>query len=114
MRVIVRTFAMLRELSIDRCELTLADGATMADAWDAMVASFPGLAPYRPHVRAARNGRYATWDEPLSNADVVALLPPVSGGASRGLTDGPIDVIALERQVAATGRGAVVTFTGRV
>jgi molybdopterin synthase catalytic subunit/molybdopterin converting factor small subunit len=113
MLVAVRTFATLRELSVDRCELTLDDGATAADAWDAMVERHPGLGPHRPHVRVARNGRYATWDEALAGGDVLALLPPVSGGAATGLTAEPIDVAALEREVAAPGRGAVVVFTGR-
>jgi MoaE-MoaD fusion protein len=113
MRVAVRTFATLRERSTDRCELELADDATVADAWDAMVGIFPGLAPHRPHVRAARNGRYADWAERLADGDVVALLPPVSGGATTGLADGPIDLAALEREVTAAGRGAVVAFTGR-
>ncbi len=112
MRVTVRTFASLRELSIDRCELDLGDGATAADAWAALVESFPALEPQRPYVRAARNGTYATWDEGLADGDVLALLPPVSGG-SAGLTDAPIDVDSLERSVAAPGRGAVVTFVGR-
>ena len=66
-----RTFAQLRELSTDRCELALADG------------------------------------------DTVAFLPPVSGGATTGLVDGPIDVAALEAAVRDRGRGAVVTFIGR-
>jgi molybdopterin synthase catalytic subunit len=43
----------------------------------------------------------------------VAFLPPVSGGAWSGLTDGPIDVAALETSVAGPGHGAVVTFVGR-
>jgi molybdopterin synthase catalytic subunit len=62
-------------------------------------------------VRAARNGAYTAWEEPLADGDVVALLPPVSGG-SGGLTDAPIDVAALERSVRLPGRGAVVTFVG--
>ena len=113
MRVTVRSFATLREIATDRCDVSLADGATVADAWEAMATTFPGLSPHRPHVRAARNGRYAAWDEALADGDVVAWLPPVSGGASTGLTEAPIDVAALERAVAAPGRGAVVVFTGR-
>ncbi|HEX5039282.1 MAG TPA: molybdenum cofactor biosynthesis protein MoaE [Candidatus Limnocylindria bacterium] len=111
MRVTLRTFAHLRELSVDRCELDLADGSTMADAWERMAATYPSIAAQRPYVRAARNGAYAGWHEPLADGDVVALLPPVSGGSS-ALTDGPIDVAALERSVRASGRGAIVTFIG--
>jgi molybdopterin synthase catalytic subunit/molybdopterin converting factor small subunit len=113
MRVGVRCFASLREVATDRCELTLGEGATIADAWTLMVDRFPGLAPHRPYVRAARNGRYAGWDQVLTDDDSVALLPPVSGGATTGLVEGPIDVDALERRLADSGSGALVTFVGR-
>jgi MoaE-MoaD fusion protein len=112
MQVTARTFASLRELSTDRCELALAEPATVDDAWSALVARFAALEPHRPYVRAARNGAYAGWDVPLADGDVVAFLPPVSGG-SAAITDRPIDVAALERSVAGPGTGAVVTFVGR-
>ena len=112
MLVTVRTFASLRELSTVRCDLTLAEGSTLADAWTELLGRFPRIEPHRPYVRAARNGAYAGWEEPLADGDVVAFLPPVSGGSS-GLTDGPIDVAALEASVARPGHGAVLTFVGR-
>jgi molybdopterin synthase catalytic subunit len=113
MQVLVRAFAQLRELSTDRCELSLADGASAADAWVLFEASFAGIAPHRPYVRVARNGAYVGWDERLADGDTIAFLPPVSGGAATGLTDGPIDVAALEAAVRDRGRGAVVTFVGQ-
>jgi len=112
MRITARTFASLRELSTDRCELTLTEGATVDEAWAALVARFAALEPQRPYVRAARNGTYVGWDEPVADGDVVAFLPPVSGGSS-ALTDRAIDVAALERSVAGNGTGALVTFVGR-
>ena len=112
MRITARTFASLRELSVDRCELELGPGATVDDAWSALRDRHPAIDPQRPYVRAARNGAYVSWDEPVADGDVVAFLPPVSGGSS-SLTDAPIDVAALEREVAASGFGAVVTFIGR-
>lgn len=113
MRVAVRFFAQLRELATDRCELELAEGAVLADAWDASVARFAALEPHRPYVRGARNATYAPWDQALADGDEVAFLPPVSGGATTGLIEGPIDVEALERATADRGHGAVVTFIGR-
>jgi MoaE-MoaD fusion protein len=113
MRVEVRCFASLRELAQDRCELTLADAATVDHAWTAMAERHPDLRPHRPYVRAARNGAYAGWDDALADGDVIAFLPPVSGGATTALVEGPIDVKALERAVADAGHGAVVTFIGR-
>ena len=113
MRVLVRSFASLREIATDRCELALDEGATVRDAWDGMLARFPDLAPHEPYLRVARNARYAAWEEPLADGDVIALLPPVSGGATTALVAEPIDVDALERGLADPHRGAVVTFVGR-
>ncbi|MDQ3691473.1 MAG: molybdenum cofactor biosynthesis protein MoaE [Chloroflexota bacterium] len=109
----IRCFATLRELARDRTELALDEPATIADAWTAMVERHPRLGPHRPYVRAARNGVYAAWTDQLTDDDVVAFLPPVSGGATAALVDGPIDVGALERLVADSGHGALVTFVGR-
>jgi len=113
MRITARTFASLRELSSDRCALEVADTATVDDGWEALAAHYPAIRPHRPYVRAARNGAYAPWTEPLADGDEVAFLPPVSGGASSGLTDAVIDVEALERAVAGPEHGALVTFLGR-
>lgn len=112
MRVTLRTFASLRELSADRFEVDLADDASVADAWTELQSRYPAVEPHRPYVRAARNGVYAPWDVKLADGDVVAFLPPVSGGAG-GLTDQPIDVEALEASVAGPSHGALVTFVGR-
>jgi len=112
-QVTVRCFAQLRELATDRCELSVPDGARVEDAWAALVARFPRLAEHRPYVRAARNGAYAPWEQPLADDDVIAFLPPVSGGATVALADGTIDVGALEQAVARAGHGGIVTFVGR-
>jgi molybdopterin synthase catalytic subunit/molybdopterin converting factor small subunit len=113
MHVAIRCFATLRELATDRTQLTLPAGAAVADAWAALCATYPGLGPHRPFVRAARNGAYAAWDAPLADGDHVAFLPAVSGGGPSGLTDGSIDVVALEAAVVRHGHGALVTFVGR-
>jgi MoaE-MoaD fusion protein len=113
MRVTVRCFAQLRELAADRCELALADGASLADAWIALAQRFPSLEPHPPYVRGARNGVYASWNDVLADDDVIAFLPPVSGGATARLVAGPIDIGSLEAAVSGSGYGAVVTFAGR-
>jgi molybdopterin synthase catalytic subunit len=116
MRIAVRTFAVLRELSTDRDVVELPDGATLADAWRAFAARFPALEPHGEYVRGAVNGEYSGWDARLSDGDEVAWLPPVSGGTEpslSGLTDAPIDVAALEERVASLEHGALVTFVGR-
>lgn len=113
MRITVRTFAMLRELSADRLELDLPNGSQLEDAWIALAERYPALLPHRPFVRPAHNGAYADWSAGLAVGDVVAFLPPVSGGAHTGITDQPIDVQALEATAAEPGHGALVTFVGR-
>jgi len=115
MDVRVRCFALLRELSADRSGLSLADRATIEDAWTEMTRRYPGLVPHRPFVRAARNGAYAGWDDELADGDEVAFLPPVSGGGAThtAITSGPIDEAAVAPTLAETGHGAVVSFVGR-
>ncbi len=113
MRIHVRTFASLRELAVARADLDLPAETDVAAAWAALEASYPGIEPHRPFVRAARNGVYVAWTDALAEGDEVAFLPPVSGGATTALTGGPIDVAALERAAVASGHGALVTFVGR-
>jgi MoaE-MoaD fusion protein len=113
MRVVARCFASLRELAGERTELNLPGEPRLADAWLALVERAPALAAHRPYVRAARNGAYAGWDDPLADGDEVAFLPPVAGGsATFGLTDRPIDLADLA-SIALPAHGAVVTFVGR-
>jgi len=81
MRVRVRLFADLREtLGVGELELELGAQATAADAWSALVARHPLLAPRRSHLATAVNRRYADWDQPLAHGDELVFVPPVSGG----------------------------------
>jgi molybdopterin synthase catalytic subunit len=133
----VRLFAMQRELAgTRRVELGLQSGATVDDAWTALVARVPALAPGRETVRFAVNGDYADPDTVLRDGDEVACIPPVSGGSADvtagpddatgppaadarrilELRDGPLDdaVLAeLGARLATDADGAVVGFLGR-
>lgn len=121
MRITVRLFAMQRELlGWKQAPLDLGEGATIADAWDALVARHPTLSPSADSVRFARNGRYADRADPLAEGDELALIPPVAGGAPGDrrieLWDRPFPdglEADLLRDIATTGDGAVVTFVGR-
>jgi MoaE-MoaD fusion protein len=78
----IRLFAMQRELAGTRgLEVRLPVGATIEDAWTALVALHPGLAAGRAALRFARNGAYAPAATPLTDGDEVAMIPPVSGGS---------------------------------
>jgi MoaE-MoaD fusion protein len=120
-RVRIRLFAIQRELAGTReVALDLRDDATVADAWMALVAVHPPLAPGRASVRFARNGAYADESTSLADGDEVAMIPPVSGGASDDrileLRADPFDASILTEladRLATPGDGAVVGFLGR-
>jgi MoaE-MoaD fusion protein len=126
MRVRVRLFAIQRELAGTREHpLELADEATVEDAWEALIAVFPSLAPGRPSVRFARNGAYADAATRLADGDEVAMIPPVSGGAAETgagpkrileVRAEPFDagiVAQLIDRLATSEDGAAVGFIGR-
>ena len=103
MQVRVRLFAIQRELAGAReVPIELAHDATVEDAWAAIVARFPVLAPGRPSVRFARNGDYAEPATVLRDGDEVAFIPPVSGGS--GEADGEPDDAARAGEADAGGR----------
>lgn len=81
MKVTVRLFAELREKSGDsKVILEVPADAAGRELWERLVAVRPALGglPYRPLL--ARNGTYASWEEPLQEGDEVAFLAPVGGG----------------------------------
>lgn len=62
-------------------EIELSCGVVDTDGlWRNLTRAHPGLAPYRGSVRLARNSEYVGPDASFTDADEVALIPPVSGG----------------------------------
>jgi molybdopterin synthase catalytic subunit len=132
-RVRVRLFAIQRELAGAReVPLDLAPGSTIEDAWAALVAAHPALAPGRPAVRFARNAEYADADTRLEDGDELAVIPPVSGGSDAAaaaveaehatgnrileLREAPFDASILAElgdRLATDEDGAIVGFLGR-
>jgi MoaE-MoaD fusion protein len=118
MRVLVRLFASYREAAgVGRMELELPPGATVKDAIASILKDHPLIAGGR-QVVIAKNHDYVTPDEPLADGDEVALIPPVSGGAT---TVAPIAVspsaLSLDDVLAAvrdSGFGGIVVFLGTV
>jgi len=79
----VRLFAILRERAgADSIDVQLADGATVADALQALRQEerLSDLLARLP-VQMAVNRDYATPATRLRADDELALIPPVSGGA---------------------------------
>ena len=82
LRIRVRLFAMQRETAgMKELRLEVPLGSTVDDAWNAVVATVPALAPGRAFLRFAVNGVYADPGTALADGDEVACIPPVSGGA---------------------------------
>lgn len=50
------------------------------ELWRQLIAAYPDLARFRSSVRLARNSEYVGRDATFTDADEVALIPPVSGG----------------------------------
>lgn len=62
-------------------ELSLPDGATLVDVWDALRERNRKIDALASSTRLARNGRIvALLHERVADGDEIALLPPVGGG----------------------------------
>lgn len=106
-RVVVRLFAALREQAgTRRREVELPDGASVGDVWASL-----GLGEEPPGLVYAVNRAYVDRATRLADGDEVALIPPVSGGAFV-LSDAPLSVERVTREVASDDAGAIVTFVG--
>jgi molybdopterin synthase catalytic subunit len=118
MRIHVRLFAICRERAgADHLDVDVpGDSATVKTLLDAVVTRAPRLAPLLPAVRVAVNQTFAGPDQTIGAEDEVALIPPVSGGASQRfvVTETSLDPREVEALVATGESGAVLTFQGTV
>jgi len=79
-RVTVRLFARVREAAgTDMVDLDLGTGS-VGEIRSALADRIPPIAGLIARSALAVNGEYAPDDLPVSAADEVALIPPVSGG----------------------------------
>ena len=82
MKVRVRAFAVYRELlGRDSQELDLPDGATPRDAFERLFRGRDDLARMLKSTMFAVNEEYVPATSKLKDGDVLALIPPVAGGA---------------------------------
>ncbi len=107
MRISVRLFAGLREQAgVRERSLELPDCATVADIWALLE-----LGEEPAGLLYAVNRSYAARDSALADGDEVALVPPVSGGAFL-LSETPLSLDDVVREVASDDAGAIATFIG--
>lgn len=118
-RVLVRLFASYREAAgVGHIQLDLADGARVRDAIRAVLREHPLVAEGRQLV-IARNREFVDADAPLADGDEVALIPPVSGGATRStaritVTADPLSIDDVVAAVRDDAFGGIVVFLGTV
>jgi molybdopterin synthase catalytic subunit len=108
-QVRIRLFAGLRERAGTASRtVDLPDGATVGDVWPEL-----GLGDEPAGLLYALNKRYSDRAAAVSEGDEVALIPPVSGGDFR-LSEEPLSLDAVVREVARDEAGAVASFLGTV
>jgi molybdopterin converting factor subunit 1 len=126
-RVRVLFFGLLKDI-IGRPEeeIELPAGVCAGAVFAHYAETFPKLREMENSILLARNQRFAPASEALADGDEIALLPPVSGGASRytheiaseprghffALTREPIDTRELAARLLRGEDGAVVAFEG--
>lgn len=80
MDVTVKYFDYYRErVGKDSEKIQLDQGKRISDLIDMLMARYPGIFNEK-NLFVARNYRYADRGEALSDGDVVAIMPHVSGG----------------------------------
>ena len=74
-------FAQVRDaVGAGELDLEISGSPDAAGLWRTLIAVQPKLSAYQNSTRLARNGEYADAKTIFSDADEVALIPPVSGG----------------------------------
>ncbi len=116
MRVQVLYFAVVRErLEAGRGGAGAAGGGGCRGGVAGARAAASALGGLRAAVKLAVNEEFVAGDRVLADGDVIALIPPVAGGAGLfRVSDEPLSLDEVVRAVSSDEQGGVVTFTGVV
>jgi len=116
MRIKLLYFAVVRErLGREGEELEMPDGATARALLAELERRHPALGGLRSALKLAVNEEFAPVERVLADGDVVALIPPVAGGAGVfRISDEPLSLDEVVRAVTTEEHGGVVTFAGVV
>jgi molybdopterin converting factor subunit 1 len=83
MTIKLRLFAILKERAgADELQLDLREGASISDASALIAEKFPALRDHLRRAAFAVNREYSQQSTVLKHGDELAIIPPVSGGAS--------------------------------
>ncbi len=107
-------------VAANQLDLSLDPPATVASAFQKLVANFSQLERFGRSLLFAVNQEYATPDTALRENDELAVFPPVSGGSCDyrcpydffEITTEPINVGEVARRVVLPECGATVTLDG--
>jgi len=119
MQIRVLFFGMLKDVAGRASDsVSLPEGATVGDLLSHYEDTIPRLKDFLPSIALSVNQEYAGQDAPLQTNDEIALLPPVSGGASRtahaAIVRDRINTQAVVEQLKRPDDGAAVVFDGVV
>ena len=132
MRIRVLLFGQLQDIAgTKEAQLDLPAGATVASVMSHYGQQFPKFQALAGSVACSVNQEYAASSAALKDGDEVGLLPPVSGGQGASETGTgeevrelrtdhcsivrePIDLQAIQEELAAPDDGAAIFFAGVV
>jgi sulfur-carrier protein len=81
MKITIKAFASVSEICGFRVkEVVVAEGISVEEVAQRLMASFDGLARISDTLLFAVNEEYCDKGRALADGDVLALFPPVSGG----------------------------------
>jgi|GEM_PF-141105 len=111
--------ALAASMGGDSVALAVDAPHTAAALLDAAARTYPAAADLLARTACARGDRLLAAGDTLAAGDVIALIPPVSGGqtdgtAERHLTDAELDLAALMADTEDQTCGALVVFGGTV
>lgn len=81
MQINIRLFAFQAQIAGREVILSLAEGATAADAVAALKGQFPAMR-WADGTLVAVNMEYVSLSQALKPGDTLAIIPPVSGGTA--------------------------------
>lgn len=81
MKIHVLFFGVLTDIAPSELRsYEVSSGTSINDLMAKLTATYPDLGPRFDHVAVAQNERITARSSKLAEGDVVAFLPPVSGG----------------------------------